>query len=165
MGSIIDPLTARELRLFGRNLCKARDQLGLHQRDVSTLAEFDRSAISQIECARRSPKFSTLLKLARALQIKPAELFHDIGPAESPNEEPNRIGKTPNTPTELFGANLEWARERSGLTRERLALEAEVDRSTIGPIERGELEPSLPKILKLARALKIHPAVLLYGVE
>jgi transcriptional regulator with XRE-family HTH domain len=165
MVQTIDPGAARELRLFGRNLCKVREQVGLDQSDLAILAKFDRSAISRIECARRTPKFSTLLKLARAARVKPAELFEGIAPMESPVETPIRTGETPNSPAGLFGANLKWARKRAGLTKERLALEAEVDRSTIGAIEKGQMEPSLPKILKLARALEIPPALLLYGVE
>jgi transcriptional regulator with XRE-family HTH domain len=161
----IDPDTATELRLFGRNLCKARERVGPHQSDLATLANLDRSAISQIECARRAPKFSTLLTLARAARIKPAELFEGIGPRDSPDKAPTLTGEAPNGPAGLFGANLRWARERGGLTKERLALEAEVDRSTIGAIEKGEIEPSLPKVLKLARALKIAPALLFHEVE
>jgi transcriptional regulator with XRE-family HTH domain len=165
MTQTIDSQTRTELRLFGRNLCKAREKVGPYQSDLAILAKFDRAAISQIECARRSPKFSTLVKLARAAGIKPAELFEGIGQMETPNETPVYTGETPDGPAGLFGANLKWARERAGLTKNGLALEAEVDRSTIGAIEMGEMEPSLPKILKFARALAIPPALLWYGVE
>jgi transcriptional regulator with XRE-family HTH domain len=165
MAQIIDRQTARELLLFGRNLCKAREQVGPYQSDLATLAKFDRAAISQIECARRSPKFSTLVKLARAAGIKPGDLFEGIGTLEWPEDRPVHVGEIPNGPAGLFGANLQWARERSGLTKNGLALEAEVDRSTIGAIEKGEIEPSLPKILKLARVLKVPPALLWYGVD
>ncbi|MFZ1156066.1 MAG: helix-turn-helix transcriptional regulator [Solirubrobacteraceae bacterium] len=165
MAQAIDQDTARELRLFGRNVCKVREQVGPKQIDLATLAKLDRSAISQIECARRAPKFSTLLKITRAAQIKPAELFEGVGHKESPAEKPVHTGKTPSSPAKLFGANLKWARKYRGLTKEQLALDATVDRSTIGAIERGEIEPSLPKLLKLARALEIPPALLLHNVE
>jgi transcriptional regulator with XRE-family HTH domain len=165
MTQAIDQDTAKELLLFGRNLCKIREQVGPNQSHLATLAKLDRSAISQIECARRAPKFSTLLKLARAARIMPAELFEGIGRNQSQTEMPVRVGEKPSAPARLFGANLKWARKRSGLTKEQLALDAGVDRSTIGAIEKGEIEPSLPKLLKLARALDIPPALLLHDVE
>jgi transcriptional regulator with XRE-family HTH domain len=165
MVQFIDAETASDLRRFGRNLREIREQVGPNQKQLAILAKFDRSAISQIECAKRSPKFSTLLKLARASEVTPAELFAEIGPAHSPVEAPILREATPNSPAERFGANLKWAHKRSGLTDEQLALEAEVDRSTIGKIEKGDLEPSLPKILKLARALEVPPAFLFHDVE
>jgi transcriptional regulator with XRE-family HTH domain len=165
MAQTIDPHTARELQLFGRNLCEARERVGPYQHDLAKLADFDRAAISRIECARRSPKFATLVKLARAARIEPAELFEGIGHAESPGEPPSHPAETPNGPAGRFGANLKWARKQAGLTKLGLALEAEVDRSTIGAIERGEIEPSLPKILKLARAIGVPPALLWHDVK
>jgi transcriptional regulator with XRE-family HTH domain len=169
MTQTIDRQTARELQLFGRNLCKARERVGPYQNDLAKLAKFDRAAISQIECARRSPKFRTLIKLARAAKIEPAELFEGIGHPESPDksrgEPPAPPADTPNGPAGRFGANLKWARKQAGMTKIGLALDAGVDRSTIGAIERGEIEPSLPKILKLARTMKIPPALLWHGVK
>lgn len=170
MVKIIDPEAARELlllelRLFGRNLCAAREQAGLYQAELEPLAEYDRGAISRAECARQAPKFATILRLARGTKVKPGAFFEGIGPAEPSIEMPVREQQAPSTPAESFGANLKWARESRELTKEELALDADVDRSTIGAIERGEIEPSLPKILKFARALDIPPGYLMQGVE
>jgi transcriptional regulator with XRE-family HTH domain len=161
----IDPETANALLRFSQNLREIRERVGPHQRHLAALTGVDRSAISLFESAKQTPKFSTLLKLARGAEVKVADFFEGIGPVGVPVETPVLTGTTATAPAEMFGANLTWARERSGLTIEQLALEAEVDRSTIGKIEKGELEPSLPKILKLARALEIPPATLFHGVE
>jgi transcriptional regulator with XRE-family HTH domain len=50
---------------------------------------------------------------------------------------------------------LTAAREAKGWTRYRLSETAKVHQSTIAYIERGEVEPTLPVLRKLARALGV----------
>ena len=52
-------------------------------------------------------------------------------------------------------------RERAGLSQEELADLANVHRTYIGGIERGERNPTLTTIHKIARALRVHPPRLL----
>jgi transcriptional regulator with XRE-family HTH domain len=52
-----------------------------------------------------------------------------------------------------------------GITQERLALDAGVDRSFVSQIERGVRQPSLTTIWKLATALDVAPSLLLQQVE
>ena len=63
-----------------------------------------------------------------------------------------------------FGGNVRRFREALGLSQERLGADAKLDRSYIGGLERGERNPSLSAILKLASALQIPPARLLEGI-
>ena len=56
-----------------------------------------------------------------------------------------------------FGANLKEIRLRNGLSQEKLAFSVELDRSYISDIERGKRNVSLINILKLSKALNIHP--------
>ena len=56
-----------------------------------------------------------------------------------------------------FGKNLRKQRKENGLSQEELALSAELDRSYVGGIERGERNPSLNVILQLAAAIGIEP--------
>ena len=56
-----------------------------------------------------------------------------------------------------FGANLKEIRLRKGLSQEKLAFSVELDRSYISDIERGKRNVSLINILKLSKALSIHP--------
>ena len=57
----------------------------------------------------------------------------------------------------LFGENVKRFRETMGFSQEQLAEKADLDRSYIGGIERGERNPSLKAIIRLALALNIAP--------
>ena len=52
-------------------------------------------------------------------------------------------------------------RDRAGLSQEDLADLANVHRTYIGGIERGERNPTLTTIHKIAQALRVHPRHLL----
>jgi transcriptional regulator with XRE-family HTH domain len=156
---------ARDLRMFGRNLCTAREKIGPHQIDFATLAKSDRTKISRIECGRQAPKFATLLMLAHAANVKPAELFLGVGVVDASPETPDHGGATAHTPVARFGDNLKWARERAGLSQAKLASFAPADRSLLSDWETGKREAGLRTILKLARALEVPPALLLHDVE
>ena len=62
---------------------------------------------------------------------------------------------------QLLGQNIRLAREAKGWTQEELAEQADLDRSYIGSIERGERNISFTTLLKLARALKVKLAQLM----
>lgn len=57
----------------------------------------------------------------------------------------------------LFGNRIRQLRLSRGFSQEELADSAGLDRTYIGGIERGERNPSLINILKLARALNTKP--------
>jgi transcriptional regulator with XRE-family HTH domain len=65
----------------------------------------------------------------------------------------------------LFGGIVRVTRERAGLTQEELAERANLHRTYIGGIERGERNVALINLVKLARAFRISPAELLRGLE
>lgn len=54
-----------------------------------------------------------------------------------------------------FGNRLREIRRAKGISQEDLALLADIDRSYMGRIERGEFNPTLTKIYQLAEALEI----------
>jgi transcriptional regulator with XRE-family HTH domain len=60
-----------------------------------------------------------------------------------------------------FGARVRAERERQGLSQEALAQRAELNRSYIGGVERGERNISLLNLLRIARALGVSPADLI----
>ena len=64
-----------------------------------------------------------------------------------------------------FGKTVRRRREASGLTQETLADRAGIHRTYIGGIERGERNPTLTMIHRLAHALNVHPGVLLDGEQ
>jgi transcriptional regulator with XRE-family HTH domain len=53
-----------------------------------------------------------------------------------------------------FGLNLRKKREEFGISQDKLALLAEIDRSYGGRIERGEVNITLEKAYRLAEALE-----------
>ncbi|HFD3581265.1 helix-turn-helix transcriptional regulator [Vibrio parahaemolyticus] len=53
-----------------------------------------------------------------------------------------------------FGMKLREMRKRNGISQDKLALIADIDRSYVGRIERGEVNITLEKVYSLAHALK-----------
>ena len=67
---------------------------------------------------------------------------------------------TVRSPRQLFGQRLREIREAKGISQERLAEMVEGHRNYIGRLERGETNPSFDYIVKVAKALKVKPAML-----
>lgn len=64
-------------------------------------------------------------------------------------------------PKKLFGLRLATLRKQLGYSQEGLALESGIARSYLGGVERGQRNISLVNICRLAKTLKISPAVLM----
>jgi XRE family transcriptional regulator, regulator of sulfur utilization len=64
-----------------------------------------------------------------------------------------------------FGQAVRAAREERGFTQEKLAEVADLNRSYLGEIERGQVAPSLTTVEKLAAALGLPPSTLLARSE
>ncbi|MCP4648621.1 MAG: helix-turn-helix transcriptional regulator [PVC group bacterium] len=60
-----------------------------------------------------------------------------------------------------FGDNIRDARNKLGLSQEKLAIECDLDRTYVGGVERGERNVSVLNICKIANALDVKPAALL----
>jgi XRE family transcriptional regulator, regulator of sulfur utilization len=54
-----------------------------------------------------------------------------------------------------FGDTVRALRESQGIAQEALALAADMDRSYLGRLERGEKQPSLDVVFRVAAALQI----------
>ncbi len=57
-----------------------------------------------------------------------------------------------------FGQLVRKYRKERSMSQEQLALLCNMDRSYLGRIERGEVNPTLEKIYELAIALDMHPS-------
>lgn len=57
-----------------------------------------------------------------------------------------------------FGAAIRTLRQEKGLSQEELALDAGIDRSYMGGVERGERNVGLTNVFKIADALKVRPS-------
>ena len=59
-----------------------------------------------------------------------------------------------------LGAAIRRARSAKGLSQEALAVDADLDRSYMGGIERGEHNLTVMNVVKIAGALKLTPSKL-----
>ena len=62
---------------------------------------------------------------------------------------------------EIVGQNVRRLRKARGLTQEELAHGADIDTRYVGGIERGEENPTVAVLGRLAEELGVHPAELL----
>ncbi len=62
------------------------------------------------------------------------------------------------------GQHVRQAREKLGISQEELALRANVDRTYIGGVERGERNLGILNLLKIAKALDTSASEILKGV-
>jgi transcriptional regulator with XRE-family HTH domain len=62
---------------------------------------------------------------------------------------------------QLLGRNVRRYRKLKGMTQEQLALEAGMERSYVSDLERGQRNPSVRAVGRLAEALSVEPMVLL----
>lgn len=61
----------------------------------------------------------------------------------------------------IVGRNVKRLRQAKKLTQEALAHAAEIDTRYVGGIERGQENPSVAVLGRLAEALDVHPSLLL----
>lgn len=76
----------------------------------------------------------------------------------------DRRARDPRAMRADFGANLRAQRTRVGLSQERLGFACNLHRTEISLLERGEREPRLSTIVRLAAALGVTPGTLLEGL-
>jgi len=63
------------LKKLGLNIKKLREAKGLSFRELSYACDIDNSKISKIEKGQINITFTTILQLARALEVTPSELL------------------------------------------------------------------------------------------
>jgi transcriptional regulator with XRE-family HTH domain len=64
--------------ILARNVAAARADLGLSQTQVSKRSGVHVTEVSRIERGLRDPRLSTIVRLAHALEVKPAQLFDGL---------------------------------------------------------------------------------------
>src|ERR1043166_2879563 len=69
------------LRLFGDRLRELRMERSLSQERLAELAGLDRNYIGQIERAERNVALVNIIRIAKALEIEPGELFASFATA------------------------------------------------------------------------------------
>jgi transcriptional regulator with XRE-family HTH domain len=66
--------------------------------------------------------------------------------------------------SERFAENVRRLRKRAGISAEELADRADINRSHVGSIENGRVEPRLGTLLRLIGALATTPDGILDGI-
>jgi transcriptional regulator with XRE-family HTH domain len=64
-----------------------------------------------------------------------------------------------------FGRNVARLRDERGLSQDKLAEKADLDRTYISGIERGVRNPGIKIVLRIAKALNVSLTELCKGVE
>ncbi len=65
----------------------------------------------------------------------------------------------------LFGRMLQELRTERGLSQEKLGFESNYHRTYISQLERGQKNPSLKAIFRLARVLGVKPSEMIRRIE
>ncbi|MEX2317528.1 MAG: helix-turn-helix transcriptional regulator [Pirellulales bacterium] len=65
----------------------------------------------------------------------------------------------------MFGDVLKKAREAAGMTQEKLAWDAELDRTFISRLENNRMSPTLDTLFRLSDALGLPASTLVARVE
>ena len=63
------------VKIFGKNVKKYRQQLGISQEELANRSNLHRTYISAIECFRRSIALENIQRIADALEIETYKLF------------------------------------------------------------------------------------------
>lgn len=75
MYPIVNNQSMTEIEKIGRNIAKIRSEKGLSQEDLAGLSDVARNYISRIENGKVSFSIPVLLRIAKALEVEPKELF------------------------------------------------------------------------------------------
>lgn len=65
----------------------------------------------------------------------------------------------------VFGQVLKELRTKKGISQEKLALEADIDRSYISKLENGAYQPSLAMVFAISKVLEIQAKDIVSLVE
>jgi transcriptional regulator with XRE-family HTH domain len=63
---------------LARNIRDQRKRRGMSQEELAFACDLHPTEISRLERSARDPRFSTIVRVARALKVKPAELLDGI---------------------------------------------------------------------------------------
>ena len=69
------------------------------------------------------------------------------------------------TVAKQFGRNVARARRAVGLSQVELADRAQIHRSEVSHLERGQRKPRVDTLMKVTAALEVEPSRLLQGIE
>ncbi len=65
-------------RVVGNTIRKLREKQGISQEELAERAGIHRTFVSHVECATRNITIYNLVKIAKALKVKPSVLLSDL---------------------------------------------------------------------------------------
>lgn len=144
---------------YGMRLAAVRMEAGLSKHAFALKVLSERASaqnIGRLEKESVVPRLATLLKIAEHTGCNLAWLV--TGQASVEENLPLRVPG--------IGRRIEEARHKKGLSQRALANLAHLGDSAknVGRIEQREVQPLWRTVLRLARALKVAPEQLVYGV-
>lgn len=130
-------MAERPCVVFGKALRAARVDRGMTQADLARAAGLHSSHIHLLEAGRREPRFETVLKLGRALEI-PADALYakDV------------------IPDQPLARTLQLRRREIGYTQRQVARRAGLTVSAYGRVERGQTDPAWSTASRIIKALR-----------
>jgi len=75
MATLVGRLDHPRVSILGENLRAARLKLGITQEEVANRSGVQMAEVSRIESGKRDPQVSTVLRLAKAVEIPPGQLL------------------------------------------------------------------------------------------
>ncbi len=81
--------------VFGSNVRRLREALGLTQADLAEASELDRSYIGGVERGERNPALNAIVRLSSALNVPPRDLFEGVGEDGPRTDDPNAMRAIP----------------------------------------------------------------------
>ncbi|MDN8615252.1 helix-turn-helix domain-containing protein [Variovorax ginsengisoli] len=86
---------ASSAQILGEAVAHERRRAGFTQEEFAYHAGFERSYVSSVECGRRNPRFTQLIRILKGLAIEPADFFRHF-------RWPNPHASQPSAPREAL---------------------------------------------------------------
>ena len=75
---MVDKKSTEIGRVVGNTIRKLREKQGISQEELAERAGIHRTFVSHVECATRNITIYNLVKIAKALKVKPSVLLSDL---------------------------------------------------------------------------------------
>ncbi len=123
--------------VLGESVRAERRFQGKTTRELARLAGLHASQISRLENGLADAKVSTVVRVARALQVTVAQLIEGTAPPP-PDDDPTQEFVVDRIVYRRLGQALRRERESQGLRQDDLALAAGLGLRAVGEIEAGK---------------------------
>ena len=157
---------AEYFRIFGRKLQSLRLERGLTQGRLSETSSVQQSHLSKLERGVWEPRYATIINLAWALHVQPAELMpsldcgHFPGRLRSDFAIDSPVGEISDH-RRFFAETLQRLRKERGMLQSGLAERSSVSQPHVSALERGLWEPRMSTVISLCLAFNVQPDVLM----